>query len=351
MSKIKLGFIGAGYMGQLAHMQNYAQIADCEIVAVADFKINQAKRIAAIYDIPNVYADYNEMLSDPSIDAVVASQPFSNHVNIVPDVLKAGKHILTEKPLCIYAENGKKLAEAAEKAKKIHMVGYHKRSDLATEYAKGIICDWQKSGELGKMKYVRITMPPGNWIGGSRSAYSSDEKPFSFTPEQPPAEIGGETAKAYISFVNYYIHQVNLMRYLMCEDYKLTFADRAGVMLAVESISGITGVIEMATFNTTDDWQEQALVCFDKGWIKIGYPAPLASQQAGKVTVFNNSGKQGYTTIPRLPNVHAMLNQAQNFIKAVKGEKQAPCISEEAVKDLEIAMDYIRMSWKQAPVV
>ena len=343
MSKIKLGFIGAGFMGQMAHLQNYAQINDCEIYAIAETKKKQAERVAQIYKIPNIYEDYRKMLEDPAIDAVVAAQPFGNHVNFVPDVLKAGKHLMTEKPLCIYAENGRKLAELAREAGKIHMVGYHKRSDLAAEYALGVITEWKKSGELGKMKYIRITMPPGDWVGGCRDAYMSDEENFTFKQESIPQGIDEKTHRMYESFVNYYIHQVNLMRYFMGEDYKLTFADRSGILMAVESQSGIPGLLEMEPYHTTDAWQEQALVCFEKGWVRIDYPAPLASQQAGRVTIFNNAGEQGITSSPQLPNVHAMLNQARNFVKAVRGEKSAPCVSAEAVKDLDIAMNYIRM--------
>ena len=340
MSKVKLGFLGVGMMGQLAHMQNYAQIEDCEIIAIAESKQKQAERVAAIYNIPRIYSDFSQMLADPAIDAVVASQPFGNHVNLVPDILKAGKHLMTEKPLCIYAENGRMLAGLAEKAGKIHMIGYHKRSDLATEYAMERIVEWKKSGELGKMKYVRISMPPGDWVGGSRRPYTSDEKVQEFKREAAPPGIDEETDRNYVTFVNYYIHQVNLMRLLFGEDYKLSYADPSGVLFVAESKSGIPGIIEMEAFKTTDDWQEQALVCFEKGWIRIEFPAPLASQQAGRVTIFNNAEKQGLTISPRLPNVHAMLNQARNFIKAVKGEKPAPCQSAEAVKDLEIAMDY-----------
>ena len=343
MEKVKIGFIGCGFMGQLAHMQNFVQIADCQIIALAETKGQLAERVAAMYNIPHVYSDHNQMLANGEIDAIVASQPFRNHVNIVPDVLSAGKHVLTEKPLCVYADNGRKLAEAAAKSGKIHMIGYHKRSDPAVEYAMEKIDEWKHSGELGKMKYVRITMPPGQWTGGSRDAFRTDEKPNDFVPETTPNGISEDFGKSYINFVNYYIHQVNLLRFLLGEDYKLTFADRAGVLLVTESTGGITGTIEMAPYQTTHDWQEKALVCFEKGWIHIELPAPLASAQAGRVTVFNNAGGMGMTTSPRLPNVHAMLNQAGNFIKAVKGEKKAPCVSAEAVKDLEIAMDYIRM--------
>jgi predicted dehydrogenase len=62
MAKVKLAFIGCGYMGQMAHMQNYAQVADCEIVAIAETKKKQAERVAAMYNIPHVYTDYMEML-------------------------------------------------------------------------------------------------------------------------------------------------------------------------------------------------------------------------------------------------------------------------------------------------
>ena len=346
MPKVRLGFIGCGYMGQLAHMQNYAQLEECEITALAETKQKQAERVAAIYGIPHVYADYSQMLADPEIDAVIVSQPFANHVNIVPDVLNAGKHIFTEKPLCVYAENGRRLVDAAKKAGKIHMVGYHKRSDPAVEYAMKIIGEWKQGNELGKMTYVRITMPPGQWVGGSRKAFITDEKNADFTSEAAPEGISLEFAQRYTSFVNYYIHQVNLMRYLIGEDYTLTYADRAGVLLTVESPGGVSGVIEMAPYQTTHDWQEKALVCFEKGWINIDLPAPLASQQAGRVTVFNNSGEDGVLVSPRLPNRHAMLNQAHNFIKAVKGEKDPPCISAEAVKDLDITMDYIKIIQK-----
>jgi len=343
MSKVKLGFIGCGYMGQVAHLNNYVQVNECEIVAVAEVKQKQAERVAAIYGIPEVFSDYSKMLANPEIDAVVASQPFSNHVNIVPDVLKAGKHILTEKPLCVYAENGRKLVEAAAQSGKFHMVGYHKRSDPATEYAVNMINEWKQSNEMGKMKYVRVTMPPGDWGGGSRGAFRTDEPVASFTPETVPEGISKEFANRYNGFVNYYIHQVNLLRGLFGEDYAVTYADPSEVLLAAESTSGVPGVIEMATYRTTHDWQEQALVCFEKGWIQLDLPAPLACQQAGRITIFNNAGDMGTRISPRLPNVHAMLNQARNFIKAVKGEKAPPVVSAEAVKDLDIAMDYVRM--------
>ena len=344
MRKIKLGFLGCGFMGQLAHMVNYSALDSCEIIGVTDVKQKQAAAVAAAYGIPKVYADAAELLADPEVEAVIAPQPFDNHVNIVCGVLDAGKHVLTEKPLCIYPQNGKALVERAKKNGKIHMVANHKRSDPAAEYAVKVINSWKRSGEMGAMKYVRITMPPGDWVGGAtgvRRPIMSDEANAKYTPEPIPTGFDPALVGDYISFVNYYIHQVNMMRFLLGEEYRLTFADKSGVLLAVESVSGVCGTIEMATYTTSDSWQEAAMVCFEKGYVNINFPAPLASQQAGKVTVFADNGGGGVYTSPELPNVCAMRNQAANFIKAVNGEIPAPNPSSEALKDLEFAIDYI----------
>jgi len=223
-------------------------------------------------------------------------------------------------------------------------VANHKRSDPAVEYAMKTIGAWKASGEMGAMRYIRITMPPGDWVGGAtgnRKPITTGEPYPAYTPEAVPDGFDPSLAADYISFVNYYIHQVNMMRHLLGEDYKLAYADNSGALLATESVSGVSGVIEMAPYNTSDSWHESALVCFEKGYVYITLPAPLASQQAGTVTVFTDNGGGGVYTSPALPNLSAMRNQAMNFVKAVKGEIPPPCPSSEAVKDLELAMDYI----------
>lgn len=340
MDNIKIGFLGAGFMGQLAHLQNYVITPGCEVVCISDAKTGQAKKVAAAYGVQKV-CGIDEMLADKSIDAIVASQQFNNHVNIVPMVLNAGKHLFTEKPLCIFEENARSLADLAKEKNLIHMVGYHKRSDPAVEYAMNVIRGWKTSGEVGKMKYIRISMPPGDWVGGSRAAINTDEPYPPYNAEKKPDGMSDRLFDDYVTFVNYYIHQVNLMRFLFGSDYKLSFADRTGVMLAVESSDGVSGAIEMAAYQTSDDWQENATVFFERGYIKIDLPAPLAHQTAGRVTVFTDNGG-GMFCEPRLKNVHAMKNQALNFVRAVKGEIKPPCDSAEAVLDLKFAMDYVK---------
>ena len=344
MKKIKIGFLGLGYMGQLAHLLHYVQLPElCEIVALCDVKIEQAKKLANRYDIPKVYANHRDFLADKDVEAVVCIQQFENHISLVPEILQAGKHLITEKPLCVFPQNGEKLAQAAKDSGKIHMVGYHKRSDPAIEHARGLVSQWKESGEMGKMTYVRLSMPPGDYRKDPDTPYFTSEPPGQVSPEPSPTGISEEQRHRMVWFVNYYIHQVNLMRHLLGEDYQLTHAQKH--LFTGISESGVNCLLELESYTTTVDWQEHALVCFEKGWIRVDLTAPLASQLASTVTVYQDKGLTGSAySYPTMPNVCAMRNQARNFLLTVAGERNAPCISEEAVKDLRIAEDYIRLT-------
>ena len=344
MKKVKIGFLGVGYMGQLAHLLHYVQMPElCEIVALCDVREKQARKLAERYDIPHVYTNYKEFLANDEIEAVVCIQQFENHVVLVPEVLRAGKHVLTEKPLCVFPHNGEMLAQAAKECGKIHMVGYHKRSDPATEHAMGVINKWKETGEQGKMTYVRLSMPPGDYRKDPDDVVNYGEPPMHVPPEPAPENISTEKRDRIIWFVNYYVHQVNLIRHLLGEDYQLTFADKH--LFTGISESGVNCVLEIEPFNTSVDWQEHALVCFERGWVRIDLTAPLANQLASTVTVYKDDGLENSAfSYPVIKNVCAMRNQAKNFLLTVAGARTAPCLSDEAIKDLRIADDYISMT-------
>ena len=109
--------------------------------------------------------------------------------------------------------------------------------------------------------------------------------------------------------------------------------------------SGVTCIIEMTPYATTIDWRESALVCFERGTVEIDLPAPLASNRPGRLEIFRDpgSGVRPTTTIPQLPWIHAMRQQAQNFIDAIRGEADPPCQAAEALEDLRVARQYIRL--------
>lgn len=333
--KVRIGFVGVGGMGQAAHLRNYATLNGCTVVALAELRPRLAEAVAARWGVPKVYPNAEAMLVSEELDGIVASQPFDKHGQIIPPLYQKGVPILTEKPLASSVAIGERMLEALKTSGSWHMVGYHKRSDPATMYAKAEIERLKASGELGKLKYIRITMPSGDWVANGFMDYIHSD-------ETVPAIASDSQDSRYIEFVNYYIHQVNLLRHLFGEPYRVTFADPSEVLLVAQSDSGIPGIIEMTPFQTTLDWQECALVAFERGWVKLELPAPMVLNQPGRVSLFmdEGSGAVPRTITPQMPWVHAMRQQATNFIAAIKGECAPMCRAEEALEDLKIARAY-----------
>ena len=345
--KTRIGFVGVGGMGQCAHLRNYPAIEDCEVAAIAELRPAMAKRVAQRYNVPAVYDSWEEMVAKENLDAIVASQPFTRHGILVPELLEAGKPVFTEKPLAGSVESGRRILAAVEASGTWMMIGYHKRSDPASMYALAEVVRLRESGELGKMKYVRSLMPAGDWIAeGFTDLIRGDD---SETPEleyDPPAsDMDEETYRAYTGFVNYYIHQVNLLRYFLGESYQVKYADPSGVLFAGESESGVACTIEMSPYATTIDWQESVFVAFERGYVKVELPAPVASNRPGRVEILRDPGNGATpeTVVPTLPWIHAMRQQAINYVAAVRGEREPMCGAADALKDLEVAREYIRL--------
>jgi predicted dehydrogenase len=339
MAPVRLAMIGSGTMGQRAHLEQYISWPDCAIVALAEPRQDLAAQVAARYAIPRVYPDHRSLLASETVDGFVCIQHYAYHRTLLPDIYKSGKPVITEKPLALTVEAGRELVDLAHANKVVHMVGYHKRSDPAMEFGRQVIDEWKRKGDYGKMTYLRVTMPPGDWICNGFARILRSNLPYPVLETEKSDAVSGltpEQGQTYDAFVNYYIHQVNAIRFLLGEDYHVTFADMSGHLLVGQSDSGVTVVLEMAPWNNTIDWQESYLACFEKGTVRIDLPAPLACQQPGAVELMIDNGNGQ-------PRIDAMRNQARHFIDVVSGKGQAPCLAEEAVKDLQLAFDYTRM--------
>ncbi len=343
--KVRLGFAGVGSMGQCAHLKHYVFRDDCEVVALAEPREKTARAVAKRYGVERVYADATQMLAEEKLDGVVASQPFNRHGVLLPELLEFGKPIFIEKPLSSTPQSGEAILNALEKSGTWIMVGYNKRSDPASAWARERICELKASGELGKLTYIRATMPPGDWIANGFSDRIDEDAPHpQLRVEPPPPDMDNAIYAKYTAFVNYYIHQVNLIRFLLGEDYDVNHADPAGILLIGQSASGIPVALEMAPYKTTIDWRETHLVCFEKGYVKLELPAPLAANRPGGVEVVSDPGGRAPETLrPHLPWVGSMAAQAGNFVAALRGNRKPPCEAAEASEDLRIARAYIKL--------
>lgn len=350
MARVRLGFVGAGFMGQVAHLRSYARFPECELVALAEGRGELGRRVAARYGIARVYPDHRSMLDNEDLDGVVAAVPFDQHAQLLPELYERCPHVFSEKPLAVGVDTARQLADAASAAGCVHMVGYHKRADPATVWAVDKAKTWQSNGEAGELRYVRVLIPAGDWVGGARAEYlNSDDPPTALRPEQPPVGLGPEEALAYVSFVNYYIHQVNLLRHLLGEEYRVTHVEASGTLLVGESDSGVPAVIEMSPYRTARAWEEQVLVAFEHGYLRVELPAPLARDRAGSVEAYLDRPERPATReIPTLAPLDAMAAQAAWFLRVCRDEVDPLCDADEAARDLVVAHDYIAQRYAES---
>jgi len=110
MKKIKVGIVGMGYIGE-SHIEAVRRIGFCELYAVADTNAALARSKAEYYGIEKCYDSLEALLADPEIDAVHNCTPNFLHLEINKQILKSGKHLLSEKPLCMNYTQAKELLE------------------------------------------------------------------------------------------------------------------------------------------------------------------------------------------------------------------------------------------------
>lgn len=110
MKKINVGIIGMGYIGE-SHIEAIRRIGCCNLYAVADTNATLAKTKADYYGIEKCYSCVEDLLADPEIDAVHNCTPNFLHLAINKEIIRSGKHLLSEKPLCTTYEEAAELVE------------------------------------------------------------------------------------------------------------------------------------------------------------------------------------------------------------------------------------------------
>ncbi|BAY66046.1 oxidoreductase domain protein [Calothrix brevissima NIES-22] len=122
-SNINIGVIGYGYWGPNL-VRNFSEIPGVQIKTVSDFKPELLAKVQARYPKINVTTDCRDIFTDPTIDAVAIATPVSTHFDLALAALKAGKHVLVEKPMTVSTEQAMRLIDEAEKRNLVLMVDH-----------------------------------------------------------------------------------------------------------------------------------------------------------------------------------------------------------------------------------
>ena len=151
MKQVNLGLVGLGYIGK-THLRNSSSLSNAKIVAVADVS-KKALRRAKKMGIENVYTDYEQLLRQPEVDAVIIALPTHLHRDCALRAAEAGKAIFVEKPIAKNPEEGREIVKSAKKHGVTLMVGYHFRFNPAFRKLKEKV----QNGELGEIQVAAAT--------------------------------------------------------------------------------------------------------------------------------------------------------------------------------------------------
>ena len=154
MKKLRIGIAGLGRLGKV-HANNIAyKIPNAELVAACSIMPAELEYAKQELGVTEVYTDYNEMLKNADIDAVVIVTTSSEHCWQIEAALDAGKHVFSEKPLGVDVEQCKQAEAAVERHPELtFMLGFMRRYDKSYAYAKKKI----EEGAIGTPYLVKAT--------------------------------------------------------------------------------------------------------------------------------------------------------------------------------------------------
>jgi len=146
---LNIGVIGYGYWGPKL-VRNFQELPTTRVTMLADLSPVRLNQVRQAFPAVQVTHNYHELLASPDVDAVVIATPVSTHAPIGLDALRAGKHVLIEKPLAHTREAGQALVDLAAERGLVLMVGHTFEYNPAVESLKELV----DSGDIGRVYYI-----------------------------------------------------------------------------------------------------------------------------------------------------------------------------------------------------
>ncbi|MGQ9555966.1 MAG: Gfo/Idh/MocA family protein [Anaerolineae bacterium] len=326
MERVRLGYVGCGFMAQKVHLPNFSVIPECDLVALAEVRSQLGKRVQGRFGIPRLYPSHRELIADANVDAIAVSADFAVQAEIARDALAAGKHVFMEKPMAISLEQADRILAAAKQTGARLMVGYMKRYDAGNELAKQYVSEFRSSGELGHITYVRNHGFCGDWIAGLDTPMDRTDEPMPVAEKRGPSWLPPQYLGKYLGYLQQYTHNINLMRWL------LDAGDDVSVQAVDLDDDGYTGVVSLriagqrAVLESGSvshyRWDEHTQVYFEHGWVKAWAPPLLLRGVPAEVEVYRAGKTQEFTRpLPSPTWSWSYKREAEFFVRAlISGE-------------------------------
>jgi predicted dehydrogenase len=247
---LRVGVLGCGAIAQAAHFESCTKARNATLYAICDVADDLRQRMAATHAPERQFSDYDAMLADPELEAVVIATSDAFHVPATLKALQAGKHVLCEKPLATGVEEAESLRGVSGDL--VLQVGHMKRYDAGLQAAKAFI-----DKDMGEMVALKA------WYCDSTHRYPMTDAVQPLIVTSKAARKPNGDPKADLD--RYYMlahgsHLVDTARYfggdIVAVDARLL--NRAGMrcwFVDVEFANGVLGHLDL-TVAVRMDWHE-----------------------------------------------------------------------------------------------
>lgn len=203
--RLRVGVLGCGQIAQAAHFESCTKAHNADLFAICDIADDLRNRMAAMHAPEKAFSDYDAMLADPDVEAVIIATADAFHVPASIRALEAGKHVLCEKPIGLTVEESEDLAKVVARTGKVLQIGHMKRFDPGLQAAKDFI-----DHEMGEMVALKA------WYCDSTHRYAMTDAVQPLIVSSANARKPKENPKADLT--KYYMlahgsHLVDMARY------------------------------------------------------------------------------------------------------------------------------------------
>lgn len=302
---LRLGLIGAGRIGHVHAATITRRLTHATLVAVADVNAAAAHDCAAQHRIPKVCDDPHELLSDPTVDAVLICSSTDTHAPLIEAAARAGKHVFCEKPIALNLADVDRALQAVARAGVKLQIGFNRRFDANFRRVRQAI----ESGEIGEPHIIHV---------------------ISRDPAPPPIEYIRVSGGLFLDMA---IHDFDMVRYLTASEIEEVYVC-AGVR--VDPHIGEAGDVDTAVttmrltngmFGTIDN-SRRAAYGYDQRVEVFGSGGAINTLN----TYPNNAILSTATAIRRdLPHhffmqryTESYQNEIEEFVRAIVEDKAVP---------------------------
>jgi predicted dehydrogenase len=226
--RVRMGYIGLGNRGDQVH-EAFLEHGDQQTVAVCDLRDDYMDfAIKKSRSTPKKYTEYQALLEDNDVDAVVIATPDHWHALMFIDACNAGKDVYVEKPLSLTVVEGRKMVEAAERTRRVSQVGTQRRSTASLKEA----AEFVRSGGIGHVTVAKSWHIGNDWPHGIGNP-PGGEPPSAKEWDQwlgPAPKVPYNKNRTYYKFrwfynysggqlTNFGVHNVDMMRWCLGVEY------------------------------------------------------------------------------------------------------------------------------------